>query len=266
MTTPKTVQDLSPNPKNPRTITEAKLAQLKQALLNFGDLGGFVFNTKSKTLVGGHQRAKLFDPKAKITIERKFKKPNKVGTTAEGFVDLQGERFKYREVYWDTAIEKAANIAANKGAGDWDSKALTEWFSELDVIDFDLDLTMFDEKEREKYLGKESKEGLTDDDEIPDRAPARCKLGQIWALGEHRLMCGDSTKDIEKLVPNEKVNLWLTDPPYGVDYVAKNAAVHGGIVKNAKVKKIENDTKSVSEISPLWKDVAAAALSVCKDA
>jgi DNA modification methylase len=211
------VSDLTPNPQNPRTITEAKLNALKAALHEFGDLGGFVYNRKSKKLVGGHQRARVFDPKTPIVIEKKYSKPTKVGTVAEGFIELKGERFKYREVEWDSAIEKAANIAANKGAGEWDNELLTDWFKDIDSLDFDLDLTMFDEDERAKFLGKDKK-GLIDDDEVPDKAPARTKLGQIWQLGSHRLMCGDSTNEITvaKLMNGEKADMVFTDPPYGI--------------------------------------------------
>ncbi len=213
---------LTPNPKNPRTITDAKLNALKAALYEFGDLGGFVFNQKSKQLVGGHQRAKLFDAKAPIVIEKRYPKPTKTGTTAEGFVELNGERFKYREVYWDSPTEKAANIAANKGAGEWDNKLLIEWFKDIDALDFDLDLTMFDEDERAKFLGKDSKKGLIDDDEVPDKAPARTKLGQIWQLGSHRLMCGDSTDvcAVDRLMMGEKAEMLFTDPPYGDNHAA----------------------------------------------
>jgi DNA modification methylase len=216
------LSDLNPNPKNPRSITEPKLKALQAALVEFGDLGGFVYNRKTKQLVGGHQRLKLFDANAPIVLEKKYNKPTKTGTVAEGFIELKGERFKYREVLWDSIREKAANIAANKGAGDWDNKLLTEWFKEIDALDFNLDLTMFDEKEREKYLGKESKPGLTDDDEIPDEVKPRAQLGQIWQLGNHRLMCGDSTSlsDVERLMKGEKAEMLFTDPPYGDNHAA----------------------------------------------
>ena len=134
---------LQPNPKNPRTITDKKLAALKKTLLEFGDLGGVVYNRRSKQLVGGHQRSKLFAD-AVITIERTHKVPTKTGTLAEGFIEFGGERFAYREVLWDELTEKAANVAANKGAGEWDTGILTEWLRELDSVNFDMDLTLFD--------------------------------------------------------------------------------------------------------------------------
>ncbi len=146
------IQDLRANPENPRIISDARLEQLRKALDSFGDLSGIVFNRKTKRLCGGHQRVKLFNPKTPVTVERKFAKPSRTGTVAEGFVILNGERFAYREVHWDAAKEKAANIAANRGAGDWDLDQLGEWFQDLKDADFDLNLTLFDEDERQSFF------------------------------------------------------------------------------------------------------------------
>jgi hypothetical protein len=158
------VADLIPNKKNPRTVTDEKLAQLKKALDEFGDLSGIVFNRKTKRLVGGHQRSKLLDKNAEIKIVKQFLKPTKVGTIAEGFIDVKGERFAYREVSWSEVKEKAANIAANKGAGEWDLPQLAEWLKEIDE-NFDIDLTLFDENEI-KHLFPETKEVMNTSSEI----------------------------------------------------------------------------------------------------
>src|SRR5271165_5516345 len=109
------LSELKANPKNPRTITEAKLSQLEKSLREFGSLDGFIFNKKTNRLVGGHQRQKIFKD-AKVVGD---------------FVIWEGKRFPYREVNWSEAKEKAANIAANKGAGEWDMSQLTEWMKEL---------------------------------------------------------------------------------------------------------------------------------------
>lgn len=147
------IKDLKANPKNPRTISDEKLAMLKKAIAEFGDLSGIVFNRKTKHLVGGHQRTKGFDPSAEIHIEKKFSKPTKTGTVAVGYVLVNGERHSYREVEWDKIREQAANIAANKGAGEWDLPQLEEWFRELDDFGFDLDLTMFATVDRGTIFG-----------------------------------------------------------------------------------------------------------------
>lgn len=108
----------------------------------------------------------------------------------------------------------------------------------------------------EGFWREEEENKLPDDkiDDVPEVPESFVKPGEIWQLGNHRLMCGDSTKreDVERLMAGEKAELLLTDPPYGVSYIEKNAAVHGGIVKNNIGKKIENDTGSVEEMGALW--------------
>lgn len=149
-------KDLAPNPKNPRTITTEKLNQLRKALLEFGDLSGIVFNRASGQLIGGHQRAKNFDEDAAVEYVRKYSRPTKTGTVAEGYVEFNGERYNYREVKWNKDREKAANLAANKSAGEWDLPQVGEWLKELGSFDvnYDLDLTMFDVKELKLFEPK----------------------------------------------------------------------------------------------------------------
>lgn len=146
------VSDLRPAKVNPRKIKDSKLALLEKAMQRFGDLGGFVFNRRSQTIVGGHQRGKIFG-RSKVTIEKRFDPPTAVGTVAEGFIEYNGERWKYREVDWDEATEKAANIAANNSAGEFDLKGLTGLMHDLSKYNFDLNYTMFDVEERVKLLG-----------------------------------------------------------------------------------------------------------------
>lgn len=221
------ISDLAPNPKNPRKITPEKLNQLKKALLKFGDLSGVVFNRRTKQLVGGHQRIKNFDLESPVTILKKYPKPTKTGTVAEGYILLQGEKFTYREVWWDVHTEKAANIAANKGGGEWDKGLLGDWLKELSSFDvnFDLSLTMFDEDELSEFKGvvvesyvRNSPQTGVDEDKVPEKVPPRAKLGQIFELGRHRLMCGDATvfDSVMALTIGEQVDLVITDPPYNV--------------------------------------------------
>ena len=141
-----TVDTLRPNSKNPRKISDEKLNMLKKTIEEFGDLSGIVFNTKTKQLVGGHQRAKVL-AKGEITIEKKFPKPTKTGTIAVGFVTFGGEKFSYREVAWPKEKEYAANIAANKGAGEWDLPALSELLTTIEEKGLDMELTLFDKDE-----------------------------------------------------------------------------------------------------------------------
>lgn len=155
-----TIEKIKANPDNPRKVTDKRLGMLQKALQEFGDLGGIIFNRHTKQLVGGHQRIEILkrDPDAKVLIEHRYKKPTSTGTVAEGWVIAQGERFSYREVHWDTVKEKAANLAANKGAGEWDKGKLTGFLHELSNFSLDLDLTMFDPTERIKFFQDGKKE------------------------------------------------------------------------------------------------------------
>ncbi len=148
------VKDLAPNPKNPRTITENKNAQLSGSMHEHGDVSGVIYNRTTKKLVGGHQRINNFDKDTDVVITKTFKKPTRSGTVAIGHILLDGEYFNYREVKWDKTQEKAANLAANKNAGDWDDVALSAWIRDLDFngSGYDLELTMFDKDELEDWL------------------------------------------------------------------------------------------------------------------
>jgi len=142
---------LAPNPQNPRKITPSKLEALRKSLEHFGDLSGIIFNEESGQLIGGHQRTEVAHVLgvSEAVIERTYDPPTPVGTTAEGYVVLNGERHAFRRVRWPAKTEMAANIAANKNAGDFDIPALADMMREIRDFDIDLDLTMFDVAERE---------------------------------------------------------------------------------------------------------------------
>lgn len=157
---------LRPNPRNPRRITDVKAKMLMAALARFGDLGGIVFNTRSQTLIGGHQRTAAWGGGiGSVTITDTFDPPTPVGTVRSGYIEAHGERFAYREVDWDEGIEIAANIAANKGAGEFAIPELQELMHELDGINFDMDLTLFDDREREALMG--GAPGTVDERDLP---------------------------------------------------------------------------------------------------
>ncbi len=191
------IKDLTPNAKNPRTITDRKRAMLKKALAKFGDLSGIIYNRQTQQLVGGHQRREAFDPEAVVTVVKKYGRPTKTGTVAEGYVELKGERFAYREVFWPKEKEMAANIAANKGAGEWDLPVLNEMMKDLSAFDlnFDLDLTMFDSDELIALpdsieVSAHTRVPGAGKDEDEEVEPAKCKAGEVYALGSSRLKCG----------------------------------------------------------------------------
>ena len=122
--------------------------------------------------------------------------------------------------------KKAYVIADNKLAlnAGWDDEMLRLELADLQDADFDLSLTGFDDDELNALLATAVEEGLTDEDAVPEvpETPVTVE-GDVWILGKHRLMCGDSTRidSLEKLCQNELVDMWLTDPPYNVAYEGK---------------------------------------------
>ena len=124
------------------------------------------------------------------------------------------------------AQKRAYILADNRLALDagWDDSILSAELKRLTEDEFDLSLTGFSKEELDELLGADAPVvGLTDEDEVPEQAPAVCQRGQIWLLGKHRLMCGDSTSEayVAKLMDGQKADLVFTDPPYGVEYQSK---------------------------------------------
>lgn len=199
------IGSLKHNPENPRTCTDSRKRQLLKAYRTFGDLSGIVYNRKTKHLVCGHRRSELFEPETPIVALRTYSKPTKTGTVAQGYLEIKGEHISYREVYWDAQTEKAAAIAANNNAGDWDMPQLGRWLKELSSfdVDFDLELTMFTSEELldipipidvAGHTRKPS-EGKEEEPETPEEPP-KCKHGEIYDLGEIRLKCAGSDEDL----------------------------------------------------------------------
>ena len=216
------VKDLKASPYNPRKISETDLQELKAAMQEFGDLSGIVMNTATGRLVGGHQRVKIFDPTWPI-ITRAQK--DNVGTLALGYVETPYGMWTYREVHWSEAKEQMANIAANKHGGEWDMPKLKDLFAEVDTGEMDFDLTGFTYEEASNIVGYDSEDHAKAVDEVDnqDIAPPEnpvTKLGDLIILGEHRLLCGDSTngQHVLQLLDDAKPHLMVTDPPYGVEY------------------------------------------------
>jgi len=121
---------------------------------------------------------------------------------------------------------KAFRISVNRMAdlADWDMDALKVELEALEEFDFDIDLLGFDDDFMEELdLGIDEVEGLTDEDDVPEvpESPVSVR-GDVWVLGSHRVMCGDSTSidDVEKLMDGNKADMVFTDPPYGISIVS----------------------------------------------
>jgi DNA modification methylase len=159
--------------------------------------------------------------------------------------------------------KKALIIADNKLAlnSDWDSELLTLELQELLGEEYDLELLGFDKDELDALLNViEGTDGLTDEDavpEVPDEP--KTKPGDIYILGNHRLMCGDSTSidAVEKLLQSQKADLLFTDPPYGVSY-------EGGHNKK-KRQGIIADTLQGEDLTDLFYESLSSAITWLKD-
>jgi len=195
--TEKNVAELIPYANNSRTHSDEQVAQIAASIKEFGWTNPILITDNS--IIAGHGR---------LMAARK----------------LRMDKVPCIEVKnLTTAQVKAYIIADNKLAlnAGWDNELLNIEFQELEELGFDLELTGFSLEEIDALKPVELTEGLTDEDAAPDvPAEAKTKPGDIYQLGNHRLMCGDScsTNDMEKLCDGQLVDMWLTDPPYNVAY------------------------------------------------
>ncbi len=144
---------------------------------------------------------------------------------------------------WTEAQIKAYRLADNQIGlmSDWDPALLKVEFEELKALDFNLELTGFSAGELQRYTAGP---GLTDPDEVPEppKNPVS-RLGDVWLLGAHRLVCGDATKaeDVAKALGGAKPHLMVADPPYDVDYDPSwaDGGIHG-VRENMRVGRVEN--------------------------
>lgn len=193
------LSELHPASYNPRKKLkkgDKEYEKIKQSLLKFGYVDPIIVNN-DLTVIGGHQR---------LTVLK----------------DLDYETAKCVIVDLCKEDEKALNIALNKITGQWDDQLLADLLLDLQESDFNLDLTGFEPPEIDDILSNVHDKDLSDDDfdvEEELKKPTFSKRGDIWQLGKHRVICGDSTKaeTYDQLLGDKKANLVVTDPPYNVD-------------------------------------------------
>ena len=191
------VKDLIPYARNSRTHSDEQITQIASSIREFGFTNPIIIDDKNN-IIAGHGRIMA---------------ANKLGIKEVPCVVVSG---------WTEAQKKAYVIADNKLAlnAGWDEQMLKLEFDELGELGFNLELTGFSLDEIGKF-NPVVVEGLTDEDAVPE-APETPKtvLGDIWLLGDHRLMCGDSTSidAVEKLMDGKKADMVFTDPPYNIDY------------------------------------------------
>lgn len=184
------------NPRKKRKKGDKEYEKIKQSLLKFGYVDPIIVN-EDLTVIGGHQR---------LTVLK----------------DLDYETAKCVIVDLPKEDEKALNIALNKITGQWDEALLADLLLDLQESDFNLDLTGFEPPEIDDILSNVHDKELSEDEfdvEEELKKPTLSRHGDIWQLGKHRVICGDSTKaeTYKQLLDDRKANLVVTDPPYNVD-------------------------------------------------
>jgi DNA modification methylase len=228
------VSTLIPYAKNSRTHDDAQVAQIAASIKEFGFRNPILVDGVS--VIAGHGRL-LAAQKLKL---------DKVPT-----LDCSDMTPSQKKAY----IIADNKIAENAG---WDNAMLTIELKDLEDEGFDLTLTGFDDKELDALLNViEGTDGLTDEDAVPDvPEEPKTKLGDIYILGNHRLMCGDSTSvdAVEKLMDGQLADQLVTDPPYNIAY-------EGGSKKREQIK---NDEMADEEFRQFLKDVYIAANAVMK--
>lgn len=209
------VEKLIPYARNSRTHSDEQVAQICGSIKEFGFTNPVLIDGEG-VIIAGHGRT------------------------------IAAQRLNMKEVpclrldYLTEAQKKAYVIADNKLAlnAGWDDEMLALELGDLKELDFDLSLTGFDDDELNKLLAEAVNEGLVDEDDapLPPDEPIS-KLGDVWQLGSHRVMCGDSTSidAVDKLMEGQKADMVFTDPPYGMSYGGGRAKGDHALNKNGGV-------------------------------
>jgi len=228
------IDALIPYARNSRTHSDAQVAQIAASIKEFGFTNPVLIDGGGG-IIAGHGR---------VLAARKL-----------GLTDVPCIRLDHLTDAQKRAYVIADNrLALNSG---WDTEMLKVEFADLQELGFDLELTGFDMDEIKELLAPVGTEGLTDPDDAPPLPEnPRTRPGDIWVMGKHRLLCGDSTSvsDLEKLTDGQLVDMWLTDPPYNVAYEGKT--------KDAL--KIKNDEMGDDQFRQFLRDAYTAADMVMK--
>lgn len=189
---------LVPNPRNPNKHPARQIELLAKIIKHTGWRNPIVVSNRSGFIVKGHARLEA----AKLLGETQV---------PVDYQDYPNEAMEWADMVADNRIAELAEPSLPE---------LKDILQELDTGDFDMDLTGFDSKALEELMTQtfQPKNGLTDDDEIPEPKETVCKVRDLWLLGRHRLLCGDSTKpeDVARLMGGEKADCVVTDPPYAI--------------------------------------------------
>lgn len=219
----RSVSSLIPYARNSRTHSDEQIAQIAASIKEFGWTNPILVDGDNG-IIAGHGR---------LSAARKL------GHEEVPVIELKDLTETQRKAY----IIADNRLALNAG---WDNEMLTIELNDLLADGFALDILGFDPKELNELLEPEVVEGLTDEDAVPDVPDEPItKRGDIYQLGKHRLMCGDSTfiDDVEKLMQGTYPDLIHTDPPYGMNAVSKSSVLK----KNYKTDILGDDTPDVAK-------------------
>ena len=229
------VETLLPYAKNSRTHSDEQVAQIAASIKEFG-FNNPILIDKENTIIAGHGRLMA---------------ARRVGMADVPCIRLGHLTETQRKAY----IIADNRLALNAG---WDNELLTIELNDLLEDGFALDILGFDADELKNLLDTvKPTEGLTDEDAVPEvPEEPKTKPGDIYRLGKHQLMCGDSTSidALEKLCDGQLVDMWLTDPPYNVAYEGKT--------KDALT--IKNDSMEDDQFRQFLRDSYTAADMVMK--
>lgn len=207
------VDKLVPYARNARTHSKQQIAQLRASIREFGFVSPAVIDSDYNILVG-HGRVQAAREEGYKTIPCVF---------AENLTEAQKRAY----------ILADNQLALNAG---WDEDMLSVELEDLKNDNFDLSLLGFDDTDLDKYLSKDE-EDVSDDDFDLSAALEKATFvqsGDLWTVGRHKLLCGDATKaeDVARLMGDQKANLIVTDPPYGVSFKASD----GLTIQNDSIK------------------------------
>ena len=225
--------ELIPYARNARTHSDKQVLQIAASIKEFGFTNPILIDADNN-VIAGHGR---------LLAAKKLHMDKVPSIVCDG---------------WTKAQTKAYILADNKLAlnAGWDDALLALELQELQELDFNLDIVGFNQDELDALLnGVNEVKGLTDEDDAPEvQEKVTSVLGDIWLLGNHRVMCGDSTKidDVERLMDGQKADLLLTDPPYGVSYASKNKSLNSISPANRIQRLIINDHMSTDETGDLF--------------
>ena len=219
------VADLIPYAANSRTHSDAQVAQIAASIKEFGWTNPILIDGEN-TIIAGHGR---------LMAARKL-----------GLNEVPAIVLDHLSKAQQRALVIADNqLALNAG---WDIDMLKAEIEDLNLENFDLSLLGFDDKFLDGLLEPEPTAGLTDEDAVPEVPEVpKTVLGDVWVLGNHRLMCGDSTSidAVEKLMDGAKADMVFTDPPYNVAFNGRSGK--HDVIKNDDLPDDEFET-FISEV------------------